>query len=162
MKKLILSIIGVVGLTGISWGQQYTFNPITISAGSNSYTLGADIPNATSSFRVTNIGPGYLVLERSGTPSTGEGEWVVFYNSHVEVDINVNGIGVYEELTWNDPRLQQLFTPEAFEALRAAGRIPAGFEWENPNASVDVIVAQAQQLSQGLTFQDGQWTPAQP
>lgn len=210
MKKIILAIIGVVGLTAGSWGQMWqaptnltvpdwsittpsgTYNPST-----NTWTIVPD----NSGFSEELTRPSYYPPDYPWSPN--QSQWVTYQspdgtrlrfewrnpptlsstgesNSAGYISIENESIGFKMSAPAGEAITNPLqanfntFTNLEWAHLKAVGvsappigptnwaTVSSGSDPEDGGGASGSVIAQAQQLNIGLTFQNGQWTPTQP
>ena len=184
MKTLFLTLVGVVGLTGVSWGQwavnfdseatapnvinftglptpwfngEYTLNAVeSLVDGTTEHTLAASYngPNGLV-VGITTWGP--------GLPAPWVGSQLNFNDGTREIVVTLDGnsaqiSGHDEDGNWVD------YNPDGWVASYDGGGFGPAYVPPTPSevgGSGGAFVEHAQELNIGLTFQDGQWVPAE-
>jgi hypothetical protein len=186
MNKLILSIIGIVGLTSISWGQSagginYGLH-IWPSSGPRTNLFFAGFPGLTSGVNGSWKLSSSLTQELNNTGSLGN----VYTNSagHRLTTKPTFGFELITNNTWSGPNptrdLLVAFTGSLFaipysgpfvsytndlavgwdDGSQGAGNAYTNgmfLPQEEETGTVGVFVDQAEELNVGLTYRDGQW-----
>jgi len=166
-KKLFLTLVGVVGVTGISWGQTHT-NSVYFT-GYNDFVFDGTTVNPNGEY--VYAGTTY----ESPDGSYSRRSWVNVSNSNLVIEsINLGGWWFGTRLATLPSSSDVIYVHQSIEDFLSNSQpwlvapgvssssggtyVPGGnMTFTNPNPSSSVFVEQAQELNVGLEFIGGQW-----
>jgi hypothetical protein len=184
-KTLFLTLVGVVGLTGMTWGQSWMDSyPSTLYLSNLSFnTVANGAVDLTQAPWVKNPTPWGWMYYSQPDPNGGTREIrVTEPNAMGEFSVNIHIPRVanspitisYSGASWDNLTNPSYWAPNFVSppaatingsnfvnGLNPEGMLVGGvYAPPSPEASSSVFVTQAQELNVGLVFTNGQWTPA--
>lgn len=174
MKKIILSIVGVVSLTTGSWGQELWIYPNEVQV--PPFTIKEGTTVSSEYFGTFDLSGEYIPQPNMAMWLSPNQARMVGGNLRIYIDTDALGLGeeaidFYVDISPNGTVLlnswEEHYSPGGYAGtlspswgIAMNGRQVGPGYAPTPTGS-GAVIAQAEQLNIGLDFNDGRWTPAE-